>query len=110
LLLKVAEGLATKTMIMKLILILGATALQEGTVADPAKPYLFVAIGALASVIVFLYIAKEKQNKEWKEKIETIYENHKDDMKNANNDLMSVIERYHKFQEEIKDLIMPRGK
>lgn len=72
--------------------------------------YLLSAIAALASVIVYLYVSKEKQNKEWKDKIEKIYERHNEHLKEANSDLITVIEKYNKFQDEIKDLIMPRRK
>lgn len=44
---------------MKLLLIL---LIKEGTISDPAKPYLLTAIGALAAVIGVLYFAKEKLN------------------------------------------------
>ena len=84
--------------------------ITEDASVSNGTPYLLTAIGALASVVVYLYISKENQNNSWSEKIENIYEAHKDDLKEANTDLISVIDKFNKFQEEIKDLIVPRNK
>ena len=80
------------------------------------KSMLIITILALVGVIVYLYKGKEKQHldhlknlTEKDEKIMKIIKDHQDDLKASNNDLKTFAENYHKFTQQLKDVINAKG-
>ena len=87
------------------------------------KSLLIIAVISLVATIKFLYSSKEKaiaaMKEEMKESLKQkddsikqkddrileVIKNHQNDLKESNNDMKLVIEKYHEFTKNIKDLV-----
>lgn len=69
------------------------------------KTILVTAIMALASVVIFLYKSKEAALKEKDAKILEVIKDHQEDLKESNNDMKSLIEKYTLFTNSLKELV-----
>ena len=63
------------------------------------------AIIALAGVVAYLYKSKEEVIKAKDEKIMKVIEAHQLDQKENNKDYEKLVDRYHEFTQQIKELI-----
>lgn len=72
------------------------------------KSILISSIIALGGVIIYLYKSKEKELAKKDNKIMEIINSHTKDLKEANHDMKTFVEKYHQFTIQLKEVI--RGK
>lgn len=72
------------------------------------KSILISSIMTLVGVIIYLYKSKEKALAKKDNKIMEIINSHTKDLKEANHDMQTFVEKYHQFTIQLKEVI--RGK
>jgi len=73
------------------------------------KVAMAVTIVALVYALRYVYKHKEKTIKEKDDKILEIIKHHQDDLKEANNDYKRIVDNYHLFTQQIKEVILRGG-
>lgn len=61
-------------------------------------------VGLLLAFIIYFWY----ENKQLKKRIEKVIDDHQNDLKEANRDVKTMIEKWHDLTNEIKDIIRPR--
>jgi len=61
---------------------------------------------ALASAVVYLYKTKESAIKRKDEQIMLVIKEHQDDLKDENQTMKEVMEKYNQFTNSIKEMVM----
>jgi hypothetical protein len=59
---------------------------------------------ALCSAIVYIYKTKNQELKSKDDRIMEVIKEHQNDLKDANNDYRDVLEKYHQFTQQIKEI------
>ena len=73
------------------------------------KSVLIATVIALGGVIGYLYKSKERALKEKDDKIMQIIKEHQADLKEANQDMKTFVEKYHQFTQQLKEVVNARG-
>ena len=73
------------------------------------KSILISIILILVFAVGYIYKEKNKEIKEKDAKISEIIKNHQDDLKEGVNDYKSLLDKYHEFTRQIKEIVNARN-
>lgn len=69
------------------------------------RSMLITTVVALVGAVIHLYKAKDKALKDKDDKILEVIKNHQEDLKESNNDMKVLIEKYSQFTNHLKELV-----
>jgi hypothetical protein len=76
-----------------------------GDIPKDVTTLLYVACGALVSVITYLYVSHKTQIKEKDDAIRKVMEEHRNDIKEGNEDYRRVVDKFSHFMSQIELII-----
>lgn len=74
------------------------------------KVALCLAVVSLVFAIIYLFKYKEKSIREKDKKILELIKEHQDDLKEANQDYKRIIDNYHLFTQQLREIVLRGGK